>query len=629
MNSEYHPSSELTRIIPLGAEFGRYELAVERLRQIGLFPSTDVADFWLSEIRHWRDGAALPEGREPISPWIGQFLTSLARLNYRNTCICAVRCNSGGCELCRRRVDDLIERLTEHSRGPLAEFPPPLSSRYFYEEAIDFLANTGAISSPEYWKGERFRTNPEFRRFIRVSALSVSTSSPRRGDSGSSNAAINWLDRDGFINDGDSGFWEDEARPQPARPPQPEPDPEDETETESESEEYEEEEVMNINAMFSRIVDDAGVEAWISPWVNNLLVNLSRLNFRERGRDIISGYRAEIDWSINNMELYYEAVDSLANSGALHSPGYWKGLNMSRHTSVRHLIRLADRLVDPIYPTRMSAVQALMHFANLGIIWRSGETHLNTVNFRNFIDFWWVIQLEWHEDWRLSPWLPELLIDMSSLNYDTNLIQRYAWDHRWQLATFSLPQLEDLGAYDDAIDSLSNTGVISSPEYWKEPERRNDPNLRMLVRLADLTVDYNNPISNFPKPRVTIEQINHGRNWLPTETGNLEGNIVEGVVIWDDVTEPWDLRRRADEWIRNHRSITNSITISALDLSRLDNVLYDDFKVGDSYLVDNRLLGADTNEEGYQLIQNKIDIVNPLKSVLTFGDRQIMMSSSR
>ncbi|MCL1924536.1 MAG: phage tail protein [Defluviitaleaceae bacterium] len=588
IKSEYHPSSEITRLIPLGRKLERYELAIERLRHVGIFPNTEVVNYWLNEVQHWRDGKPLPEDQQAISPWVGQLLINLSKLNFKNKCTCPNECNSGGCGVCRNYIDDMIVRLTENPH-----LPPDVNSRWAYNEAVDFLANAGAIISPEYWKEERLAGIIHVRYLIRIAAEALITDSPRRTNSGSFDNAINWLERDSVIIGDDIEFWKNQTRPS--------------------------QQTLSIGSL-TRTIDGIEVDESISPWIGHLLVNLSRLNIVAPFN--ANAIRNNISTTINNFQLYEQAIDSLANTGALNSPDYWKNFERARHASLRRLIRTADAFVYRPSPLRRTPHQGFLVAFQNRLIEPPGMLDVGVVH---EFQFW--LNHSLNEGEQVSPWIGDLLIELSHLNFNSSAADDYRESIR---PRNTIPHVNDIGAYEDAIDSLANSGALSSPEYWKDPERRENPNLRMLIRLADLTINQNDPIASFPKPRLTIETVNEGENWLPVNIDSIDNDtIVEGVVVWDEVNDPSELRRKAEEWIENNRSVTNSITVSALDLSHLDNAPYESFRVGNSYSIHNHLLGNSEEKQWYTLIEKRVDVVNPIKSGLTFGDRQIMMSSSR
>lgn len=653
MTSSYQASQDYTRLIPLGAELERYELAIDRLKEIGVIQGE--SDFWLNEVRHHRDGISLI-GQEAISPWSGQLLLGLSKLNYKHRCTCPDECQSDTCSRCN--IAQLRQRIESE------RMPADINSRYYYNEAVDWLCNSGLIGSSEHWKEEDKVSNIHVRWLIRLAAMAISPESPRRGNHNSTDSALYWLG-------GDSGWfggsnWFDRFRPVPP-PPHPckcedcecepcdccdcEPcdccdcEPCDCCECEEETccpnccdccdcepcdccdcepcdccdcDSCDDDDCENSSdvarpAMEKLLPLDDSQESE-SPWMGQLLINLSRLNFSRRDDAEIEAFEAEIEESIDDMDEYYKAIDSLSNTGVILSPNYWKQEELSEDEELRKLIRLSDKMADHEYPIMMNPSDA--------ITWLKEEYGFFTAEEEAF----WRDQIrepsEGAEDHRLSEWISELLIKLSLVNYERSIEGL-----RELLAPKPIAPIDDFGAYNEALDSLSNAGAIQSPDYWKEPARRYDINLRWLIRLADLAVDHDDPQSDFPRPRLTIKAGANDNDWLPIKEG-ANVPIIEGVVIFD-TNDPEELRRKAKRWIAEHQTVTNSVSISAVDLSHLDHVTYEDFRVGDRYQVINPLLGIHEDGEGYPLIQKKIDVVNPIKSGLTFGDRQLMMSSSR
>ena len=657
LQSTYSPSQDFTRLIPLGAELERYELGINRLEQVGILehaigrPVVTSPHFWQSEIRYHRDGTPL-EDQAPISEWSGQLLLGLATLNYNTDCTCEEACGgvNGRCESCVTVADDYIEKLMDLHR-------PNVNSRMAYNRAVDFLCNSGVIGSSEYWKeDENFQVLP-LRSLIRLAALTVSVSSPRRGDS------TRWLDEgDGsWVNDdddliitgppddsgggndgggnnggggsddggGNNGGGGSDDRDPDLPPPPPPPDETDSDDIDSSVRE------ISIDSYFAGIEVPEG----LSPWIPQLLAKLSQLNLEDVTPAQMNAYRDAINDDIGNTVLYEQALDSLANSGVLHSPNYWKQEHLSRSRSLRLLIRLANRLVNKLEPIRMNPRDALRFLRRHRLV---------TVAEREFwdgeLDKIEAIKAEAENEDRdpfadplpepFSDWIPELLSSLTLINFELAL-EQYGSDSYSEMInglretirpiSGRIPDINDEGAYYEAVDSLSNAGAISSQDYWKEPARRRIPALRWLIRLADLLVDKNKPQSDFPRPRLNIESVNGGQNWLPI-SGDENAPIIEGIVTFD-TNDPTELKNKAERWIRDHQTMTNSVSVSALDLSQLDEA-YDDFKVGDRYEVINPLIGVEANGEGFVLNEKSIDVVNPTKSSLTFGDRPMMMSSS-
>ena len=591
MKSDYFPSREITRLIPLGKEIDCPDLAIERLTNIGLI---DNPNFWRYEVNNWdEEGISHHQGQSPMSHWTSQLLVNLSRLNFNNGCKCDGCCNGSGCARCRSYIDAKREAI--QPTGMI----PDVNSIYYYDRAVDFLANSGAINSQDYWKEAKNSKHLELRWLIRLAAQTVYTDDSRRTDIDCPFDAIEWL----RIN---AGTPED-----PIRGIQ----------------------FFNSPDFWISQVDPSNPNK-ISPWTRQLIVNLARLNFNARTVEEVDVHRNWLNTpvggtlpdgislrrEVDNEAAYERAVDSLSNTGVIGSPNYWKRLARGRYDlrDIRWLIRLGDLTIDHTRPLKMKYNDAIEWLTMIGL--------MNNPEF-------WREQIrepeEGEEDHRISPWTGRLLVELAMVNYRREYFEKY----RAQLQPRPFPDINDTGAYKLAVDSLSNTGVFGSPEYWKEAERVNQINLRWLIRLADFFVDHENPHAEFPRRRLTIRSEKTGaenQNWLPV-TNNLD-TVVEGVVIWDEISDPDELYNKAQEWITDRQRITNSISVSALDLSQIDNVAYDNFRVGDSYFVDNRLLGKTPdsgNEEdnGYPLIGKKIDVVSPLKSSLTFGDRQVTLSS--
>lgn len=69
--------------------------------------------------------------------------------------------------------------------------------------------------------------------------------------------------------------------------------------------------------------------------------------------------------------------------------------------------------------------------------------------------------------------------------------------------------------------------------------------------------------------RVTIESVNGGLDYLVDEEAKALRGYISRPVYWDDVTTPANLLRKAREWLEEHRYLITTLTLTALDLSRL------------------------------------------------------------
>ena len=115
--------------------------------------------------------------------------------------------------------------------------------------------------------------------------------------------------------------------------------------------------------------------------------------------------------------------------------------------------------------------------------------------------------------------------------------------------------------------------------------------------------------------RVTIDSVNNGRDYIQDdEAVALRGFIIKPV-YWDDVTEPANLLRKAQQYLEANRYIITSLQLSALDLSYIDKSI-DGFQVGDTIRVQSKPHKVD---EDFILTERTEDLLNPANSQIVLG----------
>lgn len=115
--------------------------------------------------------------------------------------------------------------------------------------------------------------------------------------------------------------------------------------------------------------------------------------------------------------------------------------------------------------------------------------------------------------------------------------------------------------------------------------------------------------------RITIESVNDGKDYIEdAEAKALRGFIIKAVT-WDDVTEPLNLLRKAQEYLEANRYIITTLSLSALDLSYIDKTV-DSYTVGDKIRVRSKPHGVD---EDFLLTSRTEDLLNPANSSVTLG----------
>lgn len=130
--------------------------------------------------------------------------------------------------------------------------------------------------------------------------------------------------------------------------------------------------------------------------------------------------------------------------------------------------------------------------------------------------------------------------------------------------------------------------------------------------------------------RVTIENVNDGLDFIQDdEAVAIRGRIVRAV-YWDDVTEPANLLRKAQQHLNHSKNLVTSLQLSAVDLSVLDKDI-DTFQVLDRVRVYSKPHELDEDflltDRNYNLLQPELDTIVLGKEVETLtgadaaGDR--------
>lgn len=124
--------------------------------------------------------------------------------------------------------------------------------------------------------------------------------------------------------------------------------------------------------------------------------------------------------------------------------------------------------------------------------------------------------------------------------------------------------------------------------------------------------------------RITIESVNDGQDYIQDdEAVTLRGMIIKPVV-WDDVTEPTNLLRKAWQYLEENRYLVTALELSALDLSYLDKSI-DSFQLGDLIRVASLPHNVD---EDFLLTDRSRDLLNPASSSISLGKEKSTLTSA-
>ena len=78
----------------------------------------------------------------------------------------------------------------------------------------------------------------------------------------------------------------------------------------------------------------------------------------------------------------------------------------------------------------------------------------------------------------------------------------------------------------------------------------------------------------------TIESVNGGKDYVFIQSAVDHFGWIRKVVNWDDVTEPVNLKKKAEEWLKSNQYETMTLELTAVDMSML-NADLDTYEVGD------------------------------------------------
>lgn len=115
--------------------------------------------------------------------------------------------------------------------------------------------------------------------------------------------------------------------------------------------------------------------------------------------------------------------------------------------------------------------------------------------------------------------------------------------------------------------------------------------------------------------RLTIEDVNDGVRYIDDEESINKFGVIQGQIIFDDVTDAKNLFSKGKKYLLNQRIlISNKVT--ALDLS-LIGIDIDSFEVGNYYPLIHEILNIN---DTVRIVEKSISIDSPHTSTITLGD---------
>lgn len=115
--------------------------------------------------------------------------------------------------------------------------------------------------------------------------------------------------------------------------------------------------------------------------------------------------------------------------------------------------------------------------------------------------------------------------------------------------------------------------------------------------------------------RLTIESVNNGIKYIDDKESIAKYGIIQGQVIYDDITDAKNLLNKGKRYLLNKRILISN-KVNALDLS-LIGIDIDSFEVGNYYPLKHKILGID---DVVRIVEKSISIDDPSITSITLGD---------
>lgn len=115
---------------------------------------------------------------------------------------------------------------------------------------------------------------------------------------------------------------------------------------------------------------------------------------------------------------------------------------------------------------------------------------------------------------------------------------------------------------------------------------------------------------------VNITSVNDGKDYLYSEDAVTTYGWNRCVVSWDDVTEPENLKRKGEEWLRDNQYETMVLELTAADLSMLDADI-ESFELGDTVPVYSKPHGMDRT---FPVQKLELHLQDPSQDKLQLGN---------
>jgi hypothetical protein len=117
--------------------------------------------------------------------------------------------------------------------------------------------------------------------------------------------------------------------------------------------------------------------------------------------------------------------------------------------------------------------------------------------------------------------------------------------------------------------------------------------------------------------RLTIASVNSNLLYLDRADLISEFGIQMGSVTWDDITVASTLKTTGTDWLNKQKVVLEQYTVEALDLFKIGKGV-EEYIVGNTHKIVNPIMSIN---ERIRIVTKQVDIVDPVNSSLTIGDK--------
>jgi len=162
-------------------------------------------------------------------------------------------------------------------------------------------------------------------------------------------------------------------------------------------------------------------------------------------------------------------------------------------------------------------------------------------------------------------------------------------------------------------DSVEDIGISRN---LKSVTKKVDPS-NIITRLIPLGKTISTEDQTDNERRTTIASANGGLIYVERSDLVAEFGIQTGTVVFDDITGWTPLKNAGIDWLNNQKIVLQQFTVEALDLFKIGKGV-EEYIVGNRHKVVNPIMSIN---EWIRIIGKSVDIVNPVNSTLTIGDK--------